>query len=127
MFVRRVAQPIDSGVVSNSVMVNINADDFEIFVGSVLTNPITVQNSQSSVFLSDSFFGDRSQRSSEFLLVNSDTVGFSVDYTLGHGSLSSSSSDSDSIKMLDVLFVMVPVNNISLFGFVSQFSGFIGS
>ena len=48
-------------------------------------------------------------------MVDTDRGRFSGDDTLGDGSLSSSSSDSD------------PVDDVALFGLVAEFAGLVGS
>lgn len=45
MFVYGVTDPVDSGVVSDGVVEGVYTDYFEVFVGSVLSNPIGVQYS----------------------------------------------------------------------------------
>jgi len=45
MFVDWFTDPTDSGIISDGVMGGVNADYFIIFIGSVLSNPITVQDS----------------------------------------------------------------------------------
>ena len=45
MLVDGVGNPVDSGVISDSVVSWVNKDDFVELVGSVLSNPITVKDS----------------------------------------------------------------------------------
>lgn len=42
MFVYGVTNPVDSGVISNGIMLGVNTDDFKEFVGSVFGNPVRV-------------------------------------------------------------------------------------
>jgi hypothetical protein len=107
VFVDGVTDPVDSGVVSNGIVLGVNTDDFEIFMSSVFSDPIRVQNSHGGHGFTDSLFSSGSQRSLEFETSDSLTGGFTVNDTLGNGSLSSSSSDFNSI------------DDISLFSFIS--------
>jgi len=110
-----VADPVDSGILSDGLVGGVDEDDFEVFVSGILSSPVRVEDSEASELSADSFFSDISQVSGELKLDNTLTGGLSVDYTLGNGFLSASSSDSDS------------VDNVALLLFVSQSSGFIGS
>ena len=110
-----VADPIDSGILSNGGVVWINADNLEEFVGSVLTNPVRVEDSQVGASSTDLLLSNRSVGSSFLELSDTLMDWLSVDNTLVDCSLSSSSSDSDS------------VDDVSLFGFVSKGSGLIES
>ena len=43
MFVNVLADPVDLGVTTDGIVVGINQNDFEVFVGSILGNPVGVQ------------------------------------------------------------------------------------
>jgi len=107
--------PVDSRITSDSLVERIDEDDFIVLECGVLIDPIRVENSQVSAFSSDSFFGNTSDVSSEFELVDSLILGLSHGLSLSDGSLSASSSDSDS------------VDDESLFGLVSQSSSLVWS
>ena len=96
-------------------MVGIYKDNFKEFEGSVLTNPVGVEDSQVSAFLSNSIFSNGSVRSVGFQLVDSLVNSLSINNTLADGLLSSSSSDSDS------------VDNVSLLSLVSKLSCLVNS
>ena len=61
MFMLRIADPVNASVVSDGVVVRINADNFEVFVSSVLSNPVGVKNSETAEFASDSLLCDRAE------------------------------------------------------------------
>ena len=113
VFVDWIADPVDSRVVPDSVMIGVNTNDFIEFMSSVFSYPIGVKDSESSAVFSDTLLGNGSEISGEFELSNTLTGWFSVDNALGNGSLSTTSSDLHS------------VNNVSLFGLVTQTSGLI--
>lgn len=107
--------PVDSWVSSDGLVVWINEDDFVEFVSSVLTDPVRVEDSEVSASLSDSVFSDSSVGSLGLELVDTLVNGLSVDDTLANWSLSSSSSDSNS------------VDDIALLSLVAELSGLVGS
>lgn len=107
--------PVDSSVSSDGLVVGVNEDDFVELEGSVLTNPVRVEDSQVAASSSNSFLSDGSVGSGRFQLVDTLVNGLSVNNTLGDGLLSATSSNSDS------------VDNISLLGLVTELSGLIDS
>ena len=111
----RSNDPVDSWVVSDGIVSGINENDFVIFVDTILTNPIAVQDSQSTESSTDSFFSLRSKVSGWLELVDTDGSGLTANDTSVYWSLSTSSSDSNS------------VDNIAVFGFVAEFSSLVGS
>ena len=52
--------PVDSWVSLNGVMVWINADNFEEFVGGILTNPVRVKDSHVGASSTNLLFSNRS-------------------------------------------------------------------
>lgn len=48
MLVHVLANPVDLRITGDGVVMNIHQDNLKIFVGSVLSNPVRVQNTQSS-------------------------------------------------------------------------------
>lgn len=48
MLVHVLANPVDLRITADGVVMNIDQDNFEVFVGSVLSYPVRVQNTQSS-------------------------------------------------------------------------------
>lgn len=115
VLVNGVGDPVKSGVVSDGIVDGVNHDDFVEFVSSVLSNPVRTENSKGSESLSGSFFSDGALVSLELKLVDTLTLGLTVNNTLGDGFLSATSSDSDS------------VDDNTLLGFVAQSSCLIRS
>ncbi len=109
------SDPVDSGVSSNGLMVRVNENDFVEFEGSVLSNPVRVEDSQVAALSSDSLFGHSSVRSGWFQLIDTLIDGFTVNDSLGNGLLSTTSSDSNSI------------DDISLLGFITELSCLVDS
>ena len=109
------SDPVDSWVSSDCLVLGVNKDDFVELEGSVLADPVTVENSEVGSLSSDSLLSDGLVGSGGLELVDTLVDWLTVDDSLGNWSLSATSSDSDS------------VNNISLLGLVSELSGLIDS
>lgn len=109
------SNPVDSGIISDAVMSWVDHDDLEVFVGSVLSNPIAVQYSETSQSSANSFLGLWPEVSGGLELINTNRGWLSSDDSLGDRSLSSTSSDSNS------------VDDVALFGLEAEFASFVGS
>lgn len=96
-------------------MVGVNKDDFVELESTVLTYPVGVENSEVGASSSDSLLSDGSVGSGWLELVDTLVDWLTVNNTLANWSLSTSSSDSNS------------VDNVSLLGLVSELSGLIDS
>ena len=107
--------PVDSGVTGDSLVVGVNKDDFVELEGSVLANPVRVEDSEVGASSSNSLLSDGTVRSGGLELVDTLVDGLSVDDTLADGSLSASTSDSNS------------VDNVALLALVSELSGLVKS
>ena len=115
VFVFIGSNPVDSSVSSNGFVEWVNEDDFVEFVCAILTNPVRVEDSKVSASLSYSVFSDSSVGSAWLELVDTLVNGFTVNDTLANWSLSSTSSDSDS------------VDDITLLSLVTELSGLVWS
>lgn len=115
MLVHRPGDPVVSGVASNGLVLRVYQNDFVVLVGRVLVDPVRIENSQIRSSSANSFLSSGSQRSLVLELVDTHVGGLTVGGSLGYRSLSSSSSDSDS------------VNDKSLLGLVTKSSSLVGS
>ena len=97
--------PVDSWVNLDGFMVWVNADDFEEFVGGVLTTPVGVKNSHVGALSTNLLFSDRSVGSGFLELSNTSMDWLTIDDTLVDGSLSSTSSDSNSVDNVSLLLL----------------------
>ena len=109
------ANPTNSWISCNSFVVRVCKNNFVEFMWCVLSYPVRVKNSEVSASLSNSIFSNGSVRSLWFKLVNTLVDWFTVNNTFAYWSLSSSSSNSDS------------VNNVTLFSLVTELSGLVRS
>ena len=107
--------PVDSGVSGDGLVAGVNKDDFEELEGSVLTNPVRVEDSEVSATSSNSLLSNSSVRSAWLKLVDTLVNGLAVNNTLGDGSLTATTSDSNSI------------DDIALLGLVSELSCLVSS
>ena len=107
--------PVDSGVTGDGLVVGVNKDDLEELEGSVLTNPVGVEDSEVSAASADSLLSSGSVRSVGLELVDTLVNGLAVDDTLGDGSLAATSPDSDS------------VDHVALLGLVTELSGLVNA
>ena len=97
--------PVNSWVNLDGFMVWVNADDFEEFVGGVLTNPVGVKNSHVGALSTNLLLSNRSVGSGFLELSNTSMDWLTIDNTLVDGSLSSSSSDSNSVDNVSLLLL----------------------
>jgi hypothetical protein len=108
-----VAEPVDAGVVADSGVVGVDEDDFEVFVRSVLVDPVGVEDSQVTTAAAHTLFSLGADVALEFVLVDTGVGRFTVDATLGVGSLAASTSDAGT------------VDNKALLGLVTQAASLI--
>lgn len=113
VLVNRVTDPVDAGVLTDGSVERIDKDDFVILVGRVLVSPVRVQDTKTTEGTSSSFLSDASDASLVLELVDTMSLGLSVDDTLGDLSLSASTSNLDS------------VDDVTLLGLVSQAAGLV--
>ena len=107
--------PVDSGVSSDSLVSGVNKDNLIELKGSVLTNPVRVEDSEVSATSANTLLSNSSVGSGGLELVDTLVDGLAVNNTLGDGSLAATTSDSNS------------VDNVALLGLVSELSGLIGT
>lgn len=56
MFLVGSGNPVNSGIVSDGSVVGVHADNFVVFVGSVLGDPVAVEDSETAEGSADTFF-----------------------------------------------------------------------
>lgn len=113
--VDRVADPVDSWVSSDSFVLWVDHDDLEELVGSVLVDPVGVEDSQVAASSGDSLLGGGSEGSLVLEVVDTHVGRLSESSTLWRRLFTSTSSHSDS------------VNHVPLFGLVPQSSRLVRS
>ena len=113
--VDRVADPVHSRVTTNSLVGWVDEDDLEVFVNTILVDPVRVENTEITATSGNSLLGSRSERTLEFEVVDTLTDGFTEGGTLLDRFLSVTTTDTDT------------VDHKALFGLVAQTSGLVRS
>ena len=65
-----VDDPVDAGVVADLGVAGVDEDDFVVFHGGVLVDPVGVEHTEVGVTAADLFFGDGAQVTFELELVD---------------------------------------------------------
>lgn len=91
-----IANPVVSGIIPDSIMRRVNANNLIEFISPILSNPIGIKYSQSPAFTSHPLFGHAPQTPLELQLIHTLRSWLPVHNSLWHGSLSSASSHSHS-------------------------------
>ena len=100
--------PVDAWVFTDGSVGWIDHDDFVELERGILSNPVGVEDAKVGAFASNTLLGDRLVSSLLLKLADSLVAGLSVNATLLHIALTSTSADSDS------------VDNVALLGLVSK-------
>ena len=110
-----LGDPIDSGIISDCSVGGINHDNLKPLVDRVLTNPVRVQNSESSTLATGSLFGNGTKVSDKLLLLDTGILWLTIVDTLSNALLSVSSLNTDS------------VDDITLLGLISESVSLVGT
>lgn len=70
MLVLGIADPLSAGVIADSRVVGINANDFVVLHGGILIDPVRVQDTEVAVTATNLFLSEGLQVSLEFQLTN---------------------------------------------------------
>ncbi len=103
VFVSRLDNPVDAGIIADANVVRIDGDDLEVFKGGVFVNPVRVKHTQVHGMAPASLLGDRSQVARELKVVNTSIHGLSVHNTVRNGSLAATATNSDAIYAVALL------------------------
>lgn len=113
--VHRVANPVDTGIVTDSVVRRIDEDNLVVLVGSVLGNPVRVEHTEVSATASNTLLGTGANRTLMLQLVDTMTTGLAVHNSLRVRSLAATTANTDT------------VDDESLLGLVSETTSLIGA
>lgn len=75
-FVHRLDNPVNSSIATNSFMLRIDQNDFEVFVGGVLIDPVRVEHAKIGTAAADALFGSRLQGALILELIDTLVGGF---------------------------------------------------
>lgn len=115
VLVHRVDNPVVSGVTSDGLVLGIDKDDLKVLVSGILVHPVRVENSEVRSTSGNSLLSGSTQRSLVLELVNTHVGGLTVGSSLGHRSLSVSTSHTDT------------VDDKTLLGLVTETSSLVGT
>ena len=107
--------PVDARIVADLLVVGVDADDFVVFHGRVLVDPVRVENAKVGVLASALFFGNILQVALKLEVVDTLVLGLTENHTTMVLSLASSTSDSGAD------------NHVSLLGLVTEAVGLVGT
>ena len=97
VLVDRIDNPVDARIVSDSSVVRIDKDNFEVLVGSILVDPVRVQDSQVSADTTSTFLSNRAQVADELKLVDTLVLWLTIDNTLWVWSLAATTADGNTV------------------------------
>jgi len=103
VLVHRVDNPVDARIIADLDVGRIHENDFVIFHGSILVDPIGVENPQVAEFTSNLLLGHRLEIALEFDLIDTLIFGLTVDHTAVVGPLAPSATDAaadDDVSLL---------------------------
>jgi hypothetical protein len=113
VLVNRVDDPVDASITTDGLVVGINKDNLEVLVGSILVNPVGVQDAQVSALAANTLLSGGLERALVLEVVNTLVDGLTEGGTLGGGSLTVTATDTDT------------VDNITLLGLVAETTGLV--
>eukprot|EP00308_Calcidiscus_leptoporus_P012834 CAMPEP_0119356596 /NCGR_PEP_ID=MMETSP1334-20130426/5166_1 /TAXON_ID=127549 /ORGANISM="Calcidiscus leptoporus, Strain RCC1130" /LENGTH=226 /DNA_ID=CAMNT_0007370669 /DNA_START=401 /DNA_END=1079 /DNA_ORIENTATION=+ len=113
MLVDRVAEPVDTRVLTDHLVVRVNHDALVILVKGVLCNPVRVENTQAAASAADAFLGLGSQVPTPLVLVDATVARLAVVDALRELLLARTATHSHAI------------DHIALLGFVAKVTRFV--
>ena len=103
MLMGGVTDPVDAGIVADGVVEGVDHDDLEPLVGRVLTNPVGVEDAESTTATTDTSLGKSLEVSLRLLLVDTSVGGLTVVDTLGKKLLAITSLDLNTVNAITLL------------------------
>lgn len=95
MFHCRACEPVQSGVITNGVMVRVNKNHLIVLVRRILIHPVRVEHTQVTALSTSPLFSDRTLVALELQLRNTLVLGFTVLDTLLDGTLATTTANAD--------------------------------
>jgi len=97
MLLLRFADPLDARISADGRVGGIDHDDFIVFVGGILTDPVGVQDAERTDLATDAFLGDGLERALELHLVDTVVSGLAISAALGNGLLAGTTADTNAV------------------------------
>ena len=111
--VNGVDDPVDARVAADSLVLRVDEDDLEVLVGRVLVDPVGVEDTEVGAATADTLLSGGLERALVLQLANTLVGGLAVCDTLGHRSLSATTTNTDA------------VDDEALLGLVTQTAGLV--
>jgi hypothetical protein len=115
VLVRSVADPVDAGVVTDSLVLDVNTDYFEVLVSSVGVDPVRVKYTSVGALTANTAFGDNLEAAWGLEVVDTLVLGLTVHNTLGALHLAATTADGNTL------------DGVSLLVLVSKLAGLVGA
>jgi hypothetical protein len=109
-----VTDPVDTRIISNLGMCGINKDDLIVLHGSILVDPVRVQNTEVGELTSNLLFSNGLKVSLELEVVDTLMLGLTENHTTMVLTLTSSTTDSNTDNNVSLLGLVT--ETVSLFG-----------
>lgn len=92
-----VGDPVDARVVANSDMSGVDEDDFVVFIGGILVDPVRVQHTHVGSDATRALLGNTAQVAGEFELVDTLVLGLAVNDALEKRSLATTTTNGNTV------------------------------
>ena len=115
VLVDRVDDPVDAGIVSDGNVTGIHKDDLKVLVGSILVDPVGVQNTKVHGVSAGTLLSNTAKVAGKLQLVDTLVLGLTEHNTLGVGSLAATTANSNT------------QHGVALLGLVAELVGLVGS
>jgi len=98
-----LGDPVDASITADGLVLRVDEDDFEVFVGGVLVYPVGVQDTQVCATTADTLLGGRTERALILQLVDTLVGRLTVGSTLRSGPLATSAANTDTVDNIALL------------------------
>lgn len=110
-----VADPVDTGVAADGLVLGVDTDDLEVLVGGVLVDPVGVQDTQVGAAAANTLLSSGTEGTLVLELVDTLVGGLAVGGTLGGRALATTAADTDT------------VDDVTLLGLVTETASLVGT
>jgi hypothetical protein len=112
VLVNGVDDPVDTGITTDGLVVRIDKDDLEVLVGSILVNPVRVQDTQVSALATDTLLSGGLERALVLEVVDTLVDGLTEGSTLGGGSLTVTTTNADTVDDITLLGLVAETTSL---------------
>ena len=110
-----VADPVDTGVAADGLVLGVDKDNLVVLVGRVLVDPVGVQDTQVGAAAANTLLGGGFEGALVLELVDTLVGGLAVGGTLGGRALATTAADTDT------------VDDVTLLGLVTETASLVGT